>query len=151
MDDAIVRELREAYWAAQSDEQDRPLVAKRQTESAISKRTPIERQVTGERQVVFTVPGPAFIDGTDPLARPPLTIAEVNVWPTDKVGMGDRRFKKHPVHVLHGEQVQILRIRFSEKLHRQVCEITLSEREIRGWVLSIFLNIERVPTIGEIV
>lgn len=114
-------------------------------------RTPIERQVVGERNVTFTVPGIAFIDGTDPGARPPLTIAEVNVWPTDKVGMGDRRFKKQPQHVLHGEQVQILRVRFSEKLHRQVCEIFLPEHEIRGWVLSIFLNTECVPTIGEII
>ena len=116
----------------------------------MAERTSIPHKVTGERQVVFTVPGPAFIHGTDPYARPPLTIAEVNVWPTDKVGMGNRRFKKRPTHVLHGEEVQILRVRFSEKLHRQVCEITLPEREIRGWVLSIFLNIERVPTIGAI-
>ena len=114
-------------------------------------RTPITRQITGERQVILTVPGPAFIDGTDPYARPTLTLAEINVWPNDRVGTDNRRFKKQPQHVLHGEQVILLRVRFSEKLHRQVCEIALPERDIRGWVLSIFLNIERVPTIGEII
>jgi hypothetical protein len=95
---------------------------------------------TSLESFTFTVPGPAFIDGRDLAAKPPLTVNKINLWN----GPNQAKIVGYLWHgtaveirdVAQGEQYLFFKVRFGTR---------------SGWVSENMLSDRDYATVGEVI
>jgi hypothetical protein len=102
-----------------------------------------ERPTTGRlltEKGPLTVPGPAYLDGRDTEAQPPLTIMNINIW--------DSAARSRPVCQRgHGSRVDIIAARVDVDEDRYYFHVKSIGCE--GWLPESFISAEYQPVVGE--
>lgn len=82
---------------------------------------------------------PAFMDGRDVDAQPPLTVVEIFIW--------DSRRTEIICQLTHGTRVDILDIAFNESEARHY--FLVKSGDCQGWIPGAFLSNRRNELIGD--
>jgi hypothetical protein len=89
----------------------------------------------------FTVPGIAFIDGSDPDADPPLTLMDINIW--------DSYTRTRVVCTSkHGTKAFLREVRYSAQEERYYFRVAADD--CLGWLPEAFLSSKAKAVVGTI-